>query len=314
MVTDFAQTVRVKMFTSILQLKNAFTWQYFLWITIFLTLLFTFLNPAATTGASFLTRMIVWFFQIGLAFCVLIATHIAIQKSSRLNFLGPWLKTVISGVLGSLIFTPFAMVIDIAGGLDEWTGFADFKNLLLFILDESSSLVAPITIIWLAVNAPRIMQLNFEDIEKENNVRERVAHDSNSEGTKNVSQAQLDLSQRDIQITEESNGRSFFSFLPENIGKDIIYLKSELHYLRVVSTAGDCLILFNLKDAITQIEPKIKGLQTHRSYWVASKHHQAIVRKKGQSYVRTKQDLLVPISRRNVTNVKKYFSTAAVDH
>lgn len=301
------------MFTSIVQLKNTFTWRYFLWITVFLTVLFSFLNPAATTGASFLARLILWFFQVGLAFCALIATHIGLQKSSHFNSLGPWLKTILSGILGSLIFTPFAMAIDIVGGLDEWEGFSDLSVLFFFVLDESSSLVGPITIIWIAVNAPRIMQLNFEQIEAANNIRNESVEASISESTKEIAQEIQDHSDDEIQAAEQQEGPTFFSLLPEDIGRDIIYLKSELHYLRVVSTTGDSLILFNLRDAINQIGARINGIQTHRSFWVARDHHQAIVRKKGQSYVRTTQDFLVPISRRNITAVKKYFSTATAE-
>jgi len=75
-----------------------------------------------------------------------------------------------------------------------------------------------------------------------------------------------DITEMDETITEKAetkqreelqgNVNSFLSVVSQEIGWDIIYVKSELHYVRVVTSKGERLVLFNLKDAIDDLEKK----------------------------------------------------------
>ncbi len=49
---------------------------------------------------------------------------------------------------------------------------------------------------------------------------------------------------------------------------DIYALSAEDHYVRVITSKGDDLILMRLSDAIKETAP-LKGVQPHRSWWVA---------------------------------------------
>lgn len=63
----------------------------------------------------------------------------------------------------------------------------------------------------------------------------------------------------------------FLSRLPVSLGTNIRAMQSEDHYLRVHTERGDTLILFNLSDAIKEMQfLGIEGTQVHRSFWVAN--------------------------------------------
>lgn len=58
------------------------------------------------------------------------------------------------------------------------------------------------------------------------------------------------------------------SKLPPAIGRDIIALETEDHYLRVHAAGGSALILMRMADAVALLDPRL-GAQVHRRWWVA---------------------------------------------
>ena len=56
--------------------------------------------------------------------------------------------------------------------------------------------------------------------------------------------------------------------LPPAIGRDIVALETEDHYLRVYTTNGSALILMRMADAVAMLDPRL-GMQVHRRWWVA---------------------------------------------
>lgn len=65
----------------------------------------------------------------------------------------------------------------------------------------------------------------------------------------------------------EPGGR-FLDRLPGRLGRDLLCLQMEDHYVRAHTKAGSDLILTSLKDAIAELG-EIEGMQVHRSWWVA---------------------------------------------
>ncbi len=80
---------------------------------------------------------------------------------------------------------------------------------------------------------------------------------------------------------------------------EIYALAAEDHYVRVITSAGDDLILMRLSDAITETAP-IAGLSPHRSYWVAERG----VEKVSKSELILKTGQAIPISRAGAKLVK----------
>lgn len=90
--------------------------------------------------------------------------------------------------------------------------------------------------------------------------------------------------------------RALLSRLPSRLGEEIVALEAEDHYLRVHTILGSDLVLMRLSDAIAAIEPD-RGLQVHRSWWVAQDAIRQIVRSEQRSHLRLRNGLLVPVGR-----------------
>ena len=90
---------------------------------------------------------------------------------------------------------------------------------------------------------------------------------------------------------------------PEKQGK-LLLLKSELHYLKVVTDQGSGLILYNLADAVAQL-PERSGLLVHRSYWVAFDAVDELIRRGRQGELRLKNGQMVPVSRSKLNEVSR---------
>ena len=63
-------------------------------------------------------------------------------------------------------------------------------------------------------------------------------------------------------------GPDFFRRIPPALGRDLLALEMEDHYLRIYTAIGSDLILLRMRDALAELGPK-RGRQVHRSWWVA---------------------------------------------
>jgi hypothetical protein len=258
--------------------------RYYFWAGLVLILLFTVLKPAGTDDIRFPVRLLIWTFQVGLLLSMLIGLHRLLQANHRFDRLNPWLKLAFSGIFGSALFVPFGLGIDYLFQLDDWSGIQSFQDALPVIAEESIGIVSGATLTWIALNAPRVLQLNFTDASAEPDAAK--VFPPNARYPEPVDH--------------------FLRRVPAEIGNDVIYLQSELHYVRVVTTAGERLVLFNLKDAIADLEKRIDGIQTHRSYWVAGTHARALISHKNKKLICTTNDHRVPVSRRKLSEVRHF--------
>lgn len=60
----------------------------------------------------------------------------------------------------------------------------------------------------------------------------------------------------------------FFARLPGRLGKELLCLQMEDHYIRAFTAVGSELILMRMSDAVRELEGQ-DGLLVHRSFWVA---------------------------------------------
>jgi hypothetical protein len=269
------------------------TKKYFFWFSVILILLFTFLEPAGTSGSSFLIRLLIWALQIGFLVPCLILFHVRLQQSPFFDRLNDWLKILLSGLLGCLVFLPFSLGIDYVMGLDDWSQVESFAQAQEIIFEEIGGVFAPVLLTWAGMNAPRILQLNF----------------SSATLSQPAETARPDVTiDKPADPTSQSKGE-FITKFAKLIGTDVIYMMSELHYVRVVTSKGETLVLHNLKDAIAQLPTEYSGIQTHRSYWAASKHIESIKEKNGQSSVVLSMDKTIPVSRRKLAEVREFLAT-----
>ncbi len=96
----------------------------------------------------------------------------------------------------------------------------------------------------------------------------------------------------------------FFDRLPASVGRDVIYLHVTGHYVDVVTTRGSCLVLMRLTDAVVSLADR--GMQVHRSYWVASRHVEGLVRRDDRTVVRVTGGHEIPVSRTFLAGVREH--------
>jgi len=94
---------------------------------------------------------------------------------------------------------------------------------------------------------------------------------------------------------------ALYERLPPKLRRaDIYALAAEDHYVRVITSKGDELILMRLSDAIKETAP-LKGLSPHRSWWVAEAGVAKV--KKSEIILHTTQT--APISRTGMKLVRE---------
>ena len=89
---------------------------------------------------------------------------------------------------------------------------------------------------------------------------------------------------------------SFLERIPPALGRDLLALEMEDHYLRVHTAQGSALILLRLRDALSELDGA-DGLQVHRSWWVARNALDGATREAGKPVLKLKNGLSVPVSR-----------------
>ncbi len=68
--------------------------------------------------------------------------------------------------------------------------------------------------------------------------------------------------------SEPGEGPRFLERLPAQVGRDLLALEMEDHYVRAHTASGSALILMRMRDAVAELDG-LEGLQVHRSWWVA---------------------------------------------
>lgn len=95
----------------------------------------------------------------------------------------------------------------------------------------------------------------------------------------------------------------FFNRIPKKLGRDIISLNAQDHYVEVKTTLGSELILMRMSDAVSELV-NLEGVQTHRSWWVAKKHILNIQSNSGKKYLELTGEAIVPVSRSFSKNIQ----------
>lgn len=94
---------------------------------------------------------------------------------------------------------------------------------------------------------------------------------------------------------------ALYERLPPKLRSAEIYaLAAEDHYVRVITSKGDELVLMRLSDAVRETAP-LKGLSPHRSWWVA----EAGVDKIKKSEIKLRSSQTAPISRTGMKLVRE---------
>lgn len=91
--------------------------------------------------------------------------------------------------------------------------------------------------------------------------------------------------------------------LPRRLGRDLLCLQMEDHYVRLHTVEGSVLVLLPLGRAIAEIGA-IEGKQVHRSWWVARHALQDIVHDGRNLRLKLTSGLEAPVARAKVAELK----------
>jgi hypothetical protein len=233
-----------------------------------------------------------WVLQTLGPIVILVYCHVLFHKSSYFDKQNPWLKLFISGLIGALLFSPIALGLDFLFGNEKYP--EKLSSLILVWLDEFIAIAPPITLSWIAINAPWLLGLRFSTQRSEKHSEKNSEKSIKSDNSKQKNE----LTQSEQKEHEHHSERDvgFISLLRGSKAKDILYLQSELHYLSVVCANHKELVLYNLKDAIAEL-PASTGMQTHRSYWVSYENITKLLKEGRQGSVVMSNGDKVPVSR-----------------
>jgi hypothetical protein len=256
--------------------------QYFFFSSLTLVVLFAWMEPSGAAGIGFGKGLIFWTIQISILIPLLITIqHFTSHYVTLKNPLTPWVQTALSGVVAALLFVPIAFLLDALFAIPE---DESSMGILRGLVDEASGVVVPVTVTWLALNAPWILQLDFS--------KKRTEQATQQPAT-NEAKASHD--------TEQPT--RFLQELKSRASGDLISISSELHYVRVVTTDTEVMFLYNLKDALKEL-PSDAGVQIHRSHWVSKGQIRGLTKRNGGSECTLSNGRKLPVSRRKYAEVK----------
>ena len=84
--------------------------------------------------------------------------------------------------------------------------------------------------------------------------------------------------------------------LPASLGRDLLYLENEDHYVRAHTPNGSALILMRMRDAVADLA-EIEGARVHRSWWVARRAVAEVIRRDRAILLRLVDGREVPVAR-----------------
>jgi hypothetical protein len=103
----------------------------------------------------------------------------------------------------------------------------------------------------------------------------------------------------------------FLDRLPAHIGRDLLCLEMQDHYVRAETALGSALILMRFRDAVAELGNA--GMQVHRSWWAAFAAIEQIEREGRGARLRLRGGRTLPVSRAWLPAVRDRFDSEAPD-
>lgn len=100
-------------------------------------------------------------------------------------------------------------------------------------------------------------------------------------------------------------GHLFLRRLPDAIGKKLVCLSMEDHYVRARTEKGDTLLFMRMSDAVDELKG-YPGAQVHRSWWVAFDAIDRVVRDSRRHVVKLSGGETVPVSKTYLENLAPF--------
>lgn len=296
-----------------------------------LALLFAVLEPPASRSLVFPAVFGFWLVHIGVGMLLAVWATEWLSRRRRIGNWRPWLRLLVGGFFGSLLFAPFALAVDTVlpvpvsaeisdGPLDRWEAGGGALALLAEWLQLGPSYLAS----WRLVNS---MPLAAAPNVAETSVPTRAmplppptarvpASEPTITPTPQPVPSDAAPPPQDSRVVVDpeapldppaakgtaSASSEFLALLPPAIGTDLISIEADLHYLQVRTTRGRAMLLSSISTAERAMGAE--GLRVHRSYWVAIRHVARVARTARGTFLMLSDGSRVPVSRRRIAEVQ----------
>lgn len=98
----------------------------------------------------------------------------------------------------------------------------------------------------------------------------------------------------------------FLNKMKRDLGRKIVALEAQEHYVKVYTDKGEGLILYRFGDAVQEVAQCRPGLRVHRSYWVAEDAVSDVLSAKKSYKLKLSNGLEVPVSNSYRKVVEQY--------
>ncbi len=119
-----------------------------------------------------------------------------------------------------------------------------------------------------------------------------------------VSQEMLQSQRQALIEAKQENSTQLIEKLPVEKRGELICLEMSDHYVKVYTDKGHEMLLMRFKDALNELNG-YAGIQTHRSWWVATSAVTASAKQNRKIMLTLNNGLEVPVSRTYIDNVKR---------
>ena len=266
-----------------------------------LVVLFVFTKPEATAGYGFFERLLFWTVHIGIGLgSLLLASKLLRPALGRA--MPMTVAILVTGLVGSALLAPVYVLLEwiTPAGLveepDSWLDTFAANGPLQSVIVEFLEVTPVFLAAWFAVNLPLLLARPVFSSRPPDSPGDPDGGDTAS--------GQFD----ETAHTDDDTREQFFALIPRALGRDIVAVSSDMHYLHVHTTVGKCMVLGTIRDAAGLLQDA--GLLVHRSHWVAHAHVQRIIKRGSAWACLMSNDLKIPISRRNRAKVTKWYGSA----
>lgn len=312
-------------------MQSGFTDPPRLWLQVaglsaMLALLFAVLQPPPTAHLAFPLALLAWLLHIGLGMlCALTAARILFRCLPVLQR-RPWPGLLIAGVVGALLFSPLALGLEALfppgpAELDD-DGPALAAGVMGAIAEEFLALLPSYLAAWVLVNVAPMLRLGHAQplaglpavrpspsqvgpATPPANPPVLAGPEAGATGDGLPATAEPPPDEPEPAATAADEG--LLDRLPFAVGRQLVSISADLHYLLVVTRRGRATLLGSLTEAERELGEC--GVRIHRSHWVALD----AVRRLRRSAQGWRCELVdgrsLPVSRRRAADIKRRLGT-----
>lgn len=252
----------------------------------------TLIEPQVSAGLPLLPRFAFWVSHVGLGLLGIVLASLILGRCWPEHRWSLVLTIGLTGMLGTLLATPGLLLLEkfFPAEIDEeWLDVFGRGGWWQALLAEYLQVLPKLLPIWYLVNLPLLFN-------------KPILHPPLQ-----ASEPDPDPPSEQAAYEEEMRQRRerLYEKLPEVIGRDIVAISSDLHYLNVHTVLGKFLLLGSLKHYAQAFGDE--GVLVHRSNWVAKRHVVKVRTSGEEAYCLMTNGLKVPISRSKKKQVKAIF-------